>query len=112
MKGEEVYLVRLGKELMCAARRGKRATEGAARDCHADGGVHGSVVEKQGRERCCCHTGPCTWSTMDQEGEGQVNSVHHGPSLRFTTPHRTVHCEPLPHGPKPSLNLGCMWTQP
>jgi hypothetical protein len=64
-EGEELDRFALGRDALCAARRGKKATEGAARDRHAVGDVLGSVVEKQGRKRCCCHAGPCTRCTMD-----------------------------------------------
>jgi hypothetical protein len=62
-KGEELDRFALGRDVLCAATRGRRATEGAARDRHADGGVLESMVEKQGRERSCCHASPCTWCT-------------------------------------------------
>jgi hypothetical protein len=50
----------LGRDALCAARRGKRATEGAARDRHADSGVHGSTVKEQRRNSHYCNGDPCT----------------------------------------------------
>jgi hypothetical protein len=64
-EGEELDRFALGRDTLCAARKGKRATEGAAHDRYAIGGVLGSAVKKQGRKRCCCHVGPCTRCTMD-----------------------------------------------
>jgi hypothetical protein len=45
-EGEELDHFSLARNVPCTARRAKRAIEGAARDRHADGGVHGSMVEK------------------------------------------------------------------
>jgi hypothetical protein len=93
---EELDRFALGRDALCSATRGRRATNVATRDCHADGGVLGRAVEKQGRERSCCHASPCTWCTWTERGRRQVNSVHHGSSLRFTIPHSHVHREPHP----------------
>jgi hypothetical protein len=45
-EGEELDRFALERDTLCAARRGKRATEGAARDRHANGGVLRRTVEK------------------------------------------------------------------
>jgi hypothetical protein len=45
-EGEELDHFSLARNMQCAARRAKRAIEGATRDRHADGGMHGSMVEK------------------------------------------------------------------
>jgi hypothetical protein len=61
---EELDCFALGRDALCAATRGRRATEGAARDRHADGGVLESTAgkRKQGK-RSCCHASPYTWCT-------------------------------------------------
>jgi hypothetical protein len=88
-EGEELDRFALGRDALCVVRRRKRATEGAARDHHAVDGVLGSAVEKQGRKRCCGHTGPCTRCTMDREGRRKngrgppwIAFETHGPSLQ------------------------------
>jgi hypothetical protein len=103
---EELDRFALGRDALCSATRGRRATDGSARDRHADGGVLESAIEKQGRERSCCHASPCTWCTWTERGKRQVNSVHHGSSLRFTVPHSHVHREPHPIDVSPIQNPG------
>jgi hypothetical protein len=66
-EGEELDHFALGRDVLCAAGRGKRATEGAARDRHADGGVHESTVKEQRRNSRYCNGDPCTWCTMGCE---------------------------------------------
>jgi hypothetical protein len=46
-EGEELDRFALARDKSCASRKGKRATGEAARDRHADGGVHGSAAKKQ-----------------------------------------------------------------
>jgi hypothetical protein len=101
---EELDRFALGRNALCTTTEGRRATEGAARDRHVDGSVLGSAVEKQGRERSCCHASPCTWCTWTERGRRQMNSVHHGSSLRFTDLHSHVHREPHPMDVSPIQN--------
>jgi hypothetical protein len=57
---EELDHFALGRDTLCAARRGKRATEGAARDYHADDDVHGSTFKEQRRNSRYYNGDPCT----------------------------------------------------
>jgi hypothetical protein len=90
-EGEELDRFALGRDALCAARRGKRATEGAAHDRHAVGGVLRSAVEEQGGRGVATMVVHALDAPWTERGEGRVDAVHRGSrskpmdqSCRFT----------------------------
>jgi hypothetical protein len=100
-EGEELDHFALERDALCATRRGKRATEGAARDRHVDmymtwctpWSAIPNHVELVMKRATLVHAPGAPWT---KRGRRQVNSVHHGSSLRFIVPHSHVHREPHP----------------